>query len=153
ATDLMWLLTPKISWITTTAPRGLPAGSATYAASLWPSAALSSIILPMVTISSMKKNAEALLQMARTALEKAGADSKMAEAAARHVVRAEEQGLATHGMSRIPFYCGMLRNGRADGRAEPSMAADRAAVCLIDNRDGLPYVSVEWALDEVIQRA
>jgi (2R)-3-sulfolactate dehydrogenase (NADP+) len=101
----------------------------------------------------MKKNAEALLQMARTALEKAGAHSKMAEEAARHVVRAEEQGLATHGMSRVPFYCSMLRNGRADGSAEPAMIADRAAVCLIDNRDGLPYVSVNWALDEVIQRA
>jgi (2R)-3-sulfolactate dehydrogenase (NADP+) len=101
----------------------------------------------------MKKNAEALLLMARTALEKAGAHSKMADAAARHVVRAEEQGLATHGMSRVPFYCGMLRNGRADGSAEPAMVADRAAVCLIDNRDGLPYVSVSWAIDEVIQRA
>jgi (2R)-3-sulfolactate dehydrogenase (NADP+) len=101
----------------------------------------------------MKKSAEALLQLARTALEKAGAHSKMAEAAARHLVRAEEQGLPTHGMSRIPFYCGMLKNGRADGAAHPAMVADRAAVCLIDNRDGLPYVSVQWALDELIQRA
>jgi (2R)-3-sulfolactate dehydrogenase (NADP+) len=101
----------------------------------------------------MKKNAEALFRLARTALANAGAHSKMAEAAARHLVRAEEQGLATHGMSRVPFYCGMLRNGRADGAAEPAMIADRAAVCLIDNRDGLPYVSVQWALDEVIQRA
>ncbi len=101
----------------------------------------------------MKKNAQALLKLARTALEKAGAHSKMAEAAAEHVVAAEEQGLATHGLSRIPFYCGMLRNGRADGAAQPSMAADHAGVCLIDNKDGLPYVSVRWAIDEVIQRA
>ena len=91
--------------------------------------------------------------MARAALEKAGAHSKMAEAAAEHLVRAEEQGLATHGMSRVPFYCAMLRNGRADGAAEPALAADRAAVCLIDNRDGLPYLSVRWAIDEAIQRA
>src|SRR3954469_1462941 len=101
----------------------------------------------------MKKNAEALLQLARTALEKAGAHSKMAEAAEHHVVRAEEQGLATHGLSRIPFYCGMLRNGRADGAARPAMVADHAAVCLIDNRDGLPYVSVQWAIEESIRRA
>jgi (2R)-3-sulfolactate dehydrogenase (NADP+) len=33
------------------------------------------------------------------------------------------------------------------------MLADRAAVCLIDNRDGLPYVSAQWAIEEVIQRA
>lgn len=77
----------------------------------------------------------------------------MAEAAARHLVRAEEQGLPTHGMSRVPFYCGMLRRGRADGAAQPAMAAERAAVCLIDNRDGLPYVSAQWAVEEVIARA
>src|SRR5258706_9040660 len=101
----------------------------------------------------MKKSGEVLQEMARGALEKAGAHSKMAEAAARHVVQAEEQGLATHGMSRVPFYCGMLRNGRADGAARPSMVADKAAVCLIDNADGLPYESCAWAIDEVIQRA
>ena len=57
-------------------------------------------------------------------------------------------------MSRVPFYCGMLRNGRADGAAQPAMVSRRApAVCLIDNRDGLPYVSAPWAVDEVIQRA
>src|SRR3954469_15191672 len=77
----------------------------------------------------------------------------MAHAAARHLVQAESQGLPTHGMSRVPFYCSMLRNGRADGAAHPAMVADHAAVCLIDNKDGLPYVSVHWAVDEVIQRA
>lgn len=77
----------------------------------------------------------------------------MADAAARHLVQAEAQGLPTHGMSRVPFYCSMLRNGRADGTAHPAMAAERAGACLIDNRDGLPYVSVEWALAELIQRA
>lgn len=101
----------------------------------------------------MKKSAKALHELARTALEKAGAHSKMAEAAAAHLVRAEEQGLPTHGMSRVPFYCGMLRNGRVDGAAQPAMVSDHAAVCLIDNRDGLPYVSAQWAVQEAIQRA
>jgi (2R)-3-sulfolactate dehydrogenase (NADP+) len=77
----------------------------------------------------------------------------MAEATARHLVHAEEQGLPSHGMSRVPFYCAMLRNGRADGAAHPAIVADRAGVCLIDNRDGLPYVSAEWAVREAIQRA
>jgi (2R)-3-sulfolactate dehydrogenase (NADP+) len=101
----------------------------------------------------VKKGAQQLFQLARGALERAGAHAPMAEAAARHLVQAEEQGLPTHGMSRVPFYCGMLRNGRADGAAQPSLAADRAAACLIDNRDGLPYVSVQWAIKEVIERA
>ena len=77
----------------------------------------------------------------------------MAEATARHLVRAEDQGLPTHGMSRVPFYCSMLRKGRADGAAEPELVADRAATCLIDNRDGLPYVSAQLAIEQVIRRA
>src|SRR5574339_71033 len=101
----------------------------------------------------MKKNAKALHQLAREALVKAGAHDALAEAAARHLVRAEEQGLPTHGMSRVPFYCAMLRNGRADGGAKPSMAAEKAAVCLIDNADALPYESAAWAIEEAMQRA
>ena len=101
----------------------------------------------------MKKKADELLRLARNALEKAGANPVMAEAAAKHLVRAEEQGLPTHGMSRVPFYCGFLKNGRAEGTARPKMLSDRAAVCLIDNCDGLPYESAERAIDEAIQRA
>ncbi|HEY1286871.1 MAG TPA: Ldh family oxidoreductase [Burkholderiales bacterium] len=101
----------------------------------------------------MKKPAQELFRLGCTALERAGAHKAMAEAAARHLVQAEAQGLPTHGMSRVPFYCSMLRNGRADGTAHPAMVSDRAAACLIDNRDGLPYVSVDWAVAELIQRA
>ena len=101
----------------------------------------------------MKKKAAELLSLAQNALRKAGANPVMAEAAARHLVRAEAQGLPSHGMSRVPFYCGFLANGRADGAARPRVVADRAAVCLIDNRDGLPYESSEWAVADVIQRA
>lgn len=101
----------------------------------------------------MKRNAGELLRLARIALEKAGASPVMAEAAAQHLVRAEEHGLATHGMSRVPIYCGFLRNGRASGAAQPKMLSDRAAVCLIDNCDGLPFESAAWAIRETIQRA
>jgi len=101
----------------------------------------------------MKKNPGELLQLARNALEKAGANPVMAEAAAQHLLRAEAQGLPTHGMSRVPIYCGFLRHGRADGAARPKMLSERAAACLIDNCDGLPYETSAWAIGEVIQRA
>jgi len=101
----------------------------------------------------MKKDAQALFQLAVSALQRAGANPRMAQAAARHLVAAEEQGLPTHGMSRVPFYCGMLRKGRADGAAAPRLVADRGAVCLLDNADGLPYVTAQWAVEELIQRA
>ena len=65
----------------------------------------------------MKKNGGELHALAVRALRRAGAHEDMAELAAQHLVRAEEQGLPTHGLSRVPFYCAMLRNGRADGAA------------------------------------
>src|SRR5947208_16729975 len=105
------------------------------------------------TIRAVKKDTQALFQLAVAALERAGANARMAHATARHLVAAEEQGLPTHGMSRVPFYCGMLRKGRADGAASPRLIADRGAVCLLDNADGLPYVTAQRAIEEVVQRA
>ena len=101
----------------------------------------------------MKKKGDELLRLARNALERAGAHPAMAEAAAQHLLRAEEHGLPSHGMSRVPFYCGYLKHGRADGAARPKLLTERAAVCLIDNCDGLPYESATWAVGEAIQRA
>ena len=67
----------------------------------------------------MKKKPGELLELARNALERAGANALMAETAARHLVRAEEHGLPTHGLSRVPIYCGFLRHGRAAPSARP----------------------------------
>ena len=77
----------------------------------------------------------------------------MAEATAHHLVRAEGQGLATHGMSRIPFYVSMLKSGRADGKASPSLSSNARAACLVDNRDALPYESCALAIKEATTRA
>lgn len=101
----------------------------------------------------MRLQAPELFRLASGALERAGAHGAMAQAAARHLVAAEEQGLPTHGLSRVPFYCAMLRKGRADGAAHPALKSDFGAVCLIDNADGLPYASCAWALEEAMARA
>jgi (2R)-3-sulfolactate dehydrogenase (NADP+) len=47
----------------------------------------------------------------------------------------------------------MLRNGRANGAARPKLSSERPGACLVDNGDGLPYVSVQMAVREVIERA
>lgn len=101
----------------------------------------------------MKKTSAELRSLAARALEKAGASASMARAAAQHLVRAEEQGLPTHGMSRVPFYVSMLRAGRADGKAVPRLVANAKAACLVDNGDALPYESCALALKEAIARA
>jgi (2R)-3-sulfolactate dehydrogenase (NADP+) len=98
-------------------------------------------------------SAAAVTELAVRALEKAGARPAMAEITARALVAADMQGLPTHGVSRVPFYCSFLRNGRADGKAEPRILKEKGAVCLIDNADGLPYASCALAVSEAIRRA
>lgn len=101
----------------------------------------------------MRMRSQELFRLAASALARAGAHASMAEAAARHLVAAEEEGLPTHGMSRVPFYCSMLRKGRADGGARAVLKTESGAVCLIDNADGLPYESCAWAVAETMARA
>lgn len=98
-------------------------------------------------------SADELGHLARKALQAAGANPGMAQAAAEKLVEADMQGLATHGASRVPFYCAMLRNGRADGAATPRIVSERGAVCLINNRDGLPYESCALGIERAIAHA
>jgi (2R)-3-sulfolactate dehydrogenase (NADP+) len=92
-------------------------------------------------------------QIAVAALRKAGASKAMAEAAAGALVAAEAEGLAGHGLSRVPLYCQHLREGRADGKARPKIVAKKGATCLIDAQGGLAFLAAALAAREAIKRA
>jgi (2R)-3-sulfolactate dehydrogenase (NADP+) len=90
-------------------------------------------------------------------LREAGAASAMAEATARALVLAEAQGLASHGLSRVPQYITHLRNGRADGAALARIVDDgrgpHGAAFVVDAADGLAFPACELAVAEAIARA
>jgi (2R)-3-sulfolactate dehydrogenase (NADP+) len=94
-----------------------------------------------------------LLALATRALSRAGASRAMAESTALALVDAESQGLASHGLSRIPQYATHLRNGRADGDATPMVAAERGGAVLIDACDGLAFPACALAVREAVTRA
>ncbi len=87
------------------------------------------------------------------ALQAAGAQPPMAQAAARSLVLAESQGLGSHGLSRVAQYAAHLRNGRVDGSAVPRIARERGGAVLIDAGDGLAFAACELAVHEAIARA
>jgi (2R)-3-sulfolactate dehydrogenase (NADP+) len=87
------------------------------------------------------------------ALQAAGAQPAMADAAARALVLAESQGLGSHGLSRVAQYAAHLRNGRVDGRAVPRIARERGGAVLIDAGEGLAFAACELAVREAITRA
>lgn len=87
------------------------------------------------------------------ALTRCGATPAMARATARALAAAEAEGIASHGASRIPQYCGHLRNGRAKGSAVPVVARDSKAACLVDAKGGLAFEACGLASSEALRRA
>ncbi len=102
--------------------------------------------MPRLTLAE----AEAL---ARDALAAAGANPRMAALTAAALVAAEAMGQSGHGLSRVAMYAGFLRNGRADGAAEPAVVATRGGAVLVDARHGLAYPAVALAIEEAAARA
>lgn len=93
---------------------------------------------------------EQIHALVESTLLAAGANAPMAAATARALTRAEAQGLPSHGLSRVPQYATHLRNGRADGRALPSVARSKGAALLIDAHQGLAFPACEMAISKAI---
>ena len=94
-----------------------------------------------------------LERLMTAALRRAGANDDMARATARALSVAEQEGIASHGASRIPQYCGHLKNGRASGAAVPVVARDSRGACLVDAKGGLAFHACELAGREAVRRA
>jgi len=95
----------------------------------------------------------ALSDLAARALARAGASQEMARATADALVAADAQGLASHGVSRVPQYATHLSNGRADGGAVAVVVRAKGGAVLVDARCGLAFPACALAVSEAIARA
>lgn len=95
----------------------------------------------------------ALTALAADALRTSGASESAARITAHYLAAADAQGLGTHGVARVPTYCGHLKSGRARGDAVPRIVNEKPAACLIDAGDGLGFEPCEFALQQAIARA
>lgn len=94
-----------------------------------------------------------LAALAAAALKAHGASDSMARVTAKYLVAANVQGLATHGVMRVPSYCGHLDVGRAVGTAVPKIVREKPAACLIDAGNGLGFEACELAVQQAVARA
>ena len=92
-------------------------------------------------------------ELVERALRKAGAHAAMAQSTARALVLAESQGLASHGLSRVPQYTTHLRNGRASGAAVAEIARQKGAALLVDAHQGLAFPACDLAVATAVQTA
>ena len=100
-----------------------------------------------------KFSVDELTQLVAAALTRAGASAAMADATARALVAAEMAGLGGHGLSRVQLYAQHVKEGRASGTAEPRIAHEKGAACLVDAQGGLAYLAMELATKEALRRA
>ena len=94
-----------------------------------------------------------LVRVAQRALRRAGASKPMADATARGLVEADAQGLATHGVTRVPTYVAHLKSGRVRGDVRVRIVSQKRAVSLVDAGDGLAFPACERAVAESVRRA
>lgn len=90
------------------------------------------------------------IALAAGALREAGASEAMAQSAARALVLAQAQGIASHGLSRVAQYAAHLRNGRADGKAVAVVARRKGAALLVDAKQGLAFPACDLAIEQGI---
>ncbi len=86
-------------------------------------------------------------------LQQAGAGAAMALATARALVLAESQGLASHGLSRVGQYSSHLRNGRANGAAQPRVLRQKGGALVVDADAGLAFAACDLAVQQAIAAA
>ncbi|CAP40740.1 Ldh family oxidoreductase [Bordetella petrii] len=96
---------------------------------------------------------KSLHELAAAALRGAGANPDMADSTAHALVYADSQGLASHGVSRVPSYAAHVRNGRALGNAVPRIARERGGAVLVDAGAGLAFPACALAVRETATRA
>jgi (2R)-3-sulfolactate dehydrogenase (NADP+) len=84
--------------------------------------------------------------LAVAVLTAAGVAPANAEFVAKALVAAEADGLAGHGLSRLPAYADQARAGKVDGKAEPTMREPAAAALMVDAKDGFAFPAIARGL-------
>ena len=94
--------------------------------------------------------AEALV---KDALCRCRTSSDNAALVAHALVRAEAEGLKSHGLLRVPMYAAQAKVGKVDGSAVPSVEHPRPALLAVDAKHGFAYPAMYKAVDMLIPLA
>ena len=90
--------------------------------------------------------------LAVQALRACGSSEEAAALLAVAVVESESQGYPSVGLAHLLDYCDGLRQGRINGRAEPTVSRPRPAVLRVDGDGGIPHLGFQRVLEELVQR-
>ncbi len=84
-----------------------------------------------------------VMELTQAALEGAGASAKNAASVARSTVRAERDGIRSHGLMYVPIYADHVICGKVDGKAEPVVEKTRPAAICVDAASGFAHPAID----------
>ncbi len=87
----------------------------------------------------MRLSLDAAHALALGALTRAGVSPANAEFVATALVAAEADGLASHGLSRVPAYADQAKAGKVNGTVEPLVRTTGTGAVMVDARDGFAF--------------
>lgn len=97
-----------------------------------------------ITLDELRTLAVDVLTASRTSLANA---RPVADA----LVAADADGLASHGVSRLPFYADQAMSGKVDGFAAPRIRQLAAAAVHVDAGDGFAYPAIDAGLRQAVR--
>ncbi len=94
-----------------------------------------------------KVDLKILENMAVAALVAGNTSEENARIVARALVAADADGLASHGVSRVPFYADQASSGKVDGHATPVLEQRAAAALSVDAAAGFAFPAIRAGLE------
>ena len=101
----------------------------------------------------MQISLDALQTLIATAFENSKVAPDTAQIVAKALVRAEADGISSHGVARVPPYAEQAKCGKVDGFAKPSVNRPRPAVINVDSHIGFAFPAIELGLKDGIEAA
>jgi (2R)-3-sulfolactate dehydrogenase (NADP+) len=101
----------------------------------------------------MKISLKDAQSLAQRAFEAVGIPAAQAQISAAALVRAEADGMASHGLSRVAQYCGHVQVGRVNASAVATVRSERTAASIIDAQEGLAFPALQLASREAARKA
>ncbi len=94
-------------------------------------------------MSDVQMTLNEVLEISQGALEGAGANAENAASVARSTVRAEHDGIRSHGLMYVPIYAEHVICGKVDGKAEPIVEKTRPGAICVDAASGFAHPAID----------
>lgn len=94
-----------------------------------------------------RRGLDELHDLAVSVLRASETSADNAESVARALVKADRDGLASHGAARLPAFSAQAIAGKVDGFAEPKLAVTGDATLRVDARSGFAFPAIDLGLE------